>query len=61
VIRFLRDEDHARRVYRDYVEGRITVEELLRTPPRLNRMTIFAGIWAVLWSAVLVLVWMGLR
>jgi hypothetical protein len=62
VIRFLRDEGHARRVYRDYVEGRITVEELMRSPSRFNRrMITFAAIWAVIWIAVLVLVLMGLR
>jgi hypothetical protein len=61
VIRFLRDEDHERRVYRDYVEGRITVEELMRSPSRFNRMIAFGAIWAVIWIVVLVLVWVGLR
>jgi hypothetical protein len=59
VIRFLRDEDHERRVYRDYVEGRITVEQLLRTSLRLNRLIAFAGIWSVIWIVVLVLVWVA--
>jgi hypothetical protein len=59
MIRFLRDEDHERRVYRDYVEGRITVEELMRSPPRFNRMIAFAAIWAVIWIVALVLVWVA--
>jgi hypothetical protein len=61
VIRFLRDEDHERRVYRDYVEGRITVEELMRSPSRFNRTIAFAAIWAVIWIVALVFVFMGLR
>jgi hypothetical protein len=58
VIHFLRDEDHERRVYRDYVEGRVTVEELMRTPSRLDRMIAFAAIWAVLWIVLIVITWM---
>jgi hypothetical protein len=57
---FLRDEDHERRVYRDYIEGRITVEELIRTPSRFNRVIAWGAIWAVLWIVLIVLApWMA--
>ena len=37
MIHFLRDEDDERRVYGEHIEGRITVEEFMRTPSRFNR------------------------